>query len=92
VIRFDAFLVALLIVLAAASALGVISAQHEARKLHDAFEHEQGRAQSLGVEWGRLQLEQSSLSDHRRVEKIAREKLHMAPPQPGQVVVLEDRP
>jgi cell division protein FtsL len=91
-IRFDAFLATLLIVLATASALGVIASQHEARKLRNAFEREQNRAQSLDVEWGRLQLEQSSLADHRRVEKIAREKLNMAPPQPGQILVLEDRP
>ncbi|MDR1463090.1 MAG: cell division protein FtsL [Azoarcus sp.] len=91
-IRFDAFLAALLIVLAAASALGVIASQHETRKLHDAFEREQNRAQSLDVEWGRLQIEQSSLVDHRRVEKIAREKLDMSPPQSGQIVVLEGQP
>ncbi|MDR3213397.1 MAG: cell division protein FtsL [Azoarcus sp.] len=91
-IRFDAFLVALLIVLVGASAVGVISAQHEARKLRNAFEHEQNRAQNLDVEWGRLQLEQSSLTDHRRVEKFARERLNMTSPQPGQILVLEDRP
>ncbi|MDR0702622.1 MAG: cell division protein FtsL [Azoarcus sp.] len=91
-IRFDAFLAALLIVLAAASALGVVASQHETRKLHDAFEREQNRAQSLDVEWGRLQIEQGSLVDHRRVEEIAREKLDMAPPQLGQILVLEDRP
>ncbi|MDR1228112.1 MAG: cell division protein FtsL [Azoarcus sp.] len=90
-IRFDAFLAALLIVLAAASALGVIASQHETRKLHNAFEHEQNRARSLDVEWGRLQIEQSSLADHRRVEEIAREKLDMSPPRPGQIVALEDR-
>ncbi|MDR2092651.1 MAG: cell division protein FtsL [Azoarcus sp.] len=91
-IRFDAFLATLFIVLAAASALGVVASQHETRKLYDAFEREQNRAQSLDVEWGRLQIEQGSLVDHRRVEEIAREKLDMAPPQPGQILVLEDRP
>ncbi len=88
-IRFDALLVTLLIVLAAASALGVASSQHEARKLRSALEHEQARAQNLEVEWGRLQIEQSTLTAHSRVEHIARERLRMASPDVRQIIVLE---
>ncbi|MCL2160375.1 MAG: cell division protein FtsL [Betaproteobacteria bacterium] len=92
-IRFDALLVTLLIVLAAASALGMASAQHEARKLRSTLEHEQVRAQNLEVEWGRLQIEQSTLVSHSRVENIARGRLGMVLPDPRQIVVLEgDRP
>ncbi|MDR1853934.1 MAG: cell division protein FtsL [Azoarcus sp.] len=91
-IRADAFLVALFIVLAASSALGVISSQHEARKLRNALEHEQNRAQGLDVEWGRLQLEQSTLIAHRRVEGIAHDRLGMTPPRAGQILVLEATP
>jgi cell division protein FtsL len=92
-IRFDALIITLLIVLAVVSALGVASSQHEARKLRSALEHEQIRTQNLEVEWGRLQIEQSSLITHRRVESIARERLGMMPPDPKQIVVLEgDRP
>ncbi|MCL1824855.1 MAG: cell division protein FtsL [Betaproteobacteria bacterium] len=88
-IRFDALLVTLLIVLAAACGLGVISAQHEARKLRSALEREQIRAQNLEVEWGRLQLEQSTLAAPRRVEGIARKRLGMISPDAGQIIVLE---
>ncbi|MCV2218374.1 MULTISPECIES: cell division protein FtsL [unclassified Thauera] len=83
--RFDAVLVALTV----ASALGVISAQHQARKLYAEFEREQARAHSLEVEWGQLQLEQSTWAAHARVEKLARERLGMRPPVPGQVLVVE---
>lgn len=83
--RFDAVLVALVV----ASALGVISAQHQARKLYAEFEREQARAHSLEVEWGQLQLEQSTWAAHARVEKLARERLGMRPPVPGQVLVVE---
>jgi len=92
-IRFDVLLVTLLIVLAAASGLGVASSQHEARKLRSALEHEQIRTQNLEEEWGRLQLEQSTLVAHRRVESIARERLGMVSPEARHIVVLEgDRP
>jgi len=88
-IRFDALLIALLVVLAAASGLGVASSQHEARKLRSALEHEQTRAKNLEEEWGRLQIEQSTLIAHRRVEVIARERLKMVSPDAGQIIVLE---
>ncbi|MCM2253887.1 cell division protein FtsL [Azoarcus sp. DD4] len=84
-IRFDAMLVAL----AVASALGVVAAQHQSRKLYIELEREMARAHSLEVEWGQLQLEQSTWAAHARVEKLAREKLGMRPPAPGQVVVVE---
>jgi cell division protein FtsL len=45
----------------------------------------------LEVEWGQLQLEQSTWAGHPRIEKIARELLGMRPPVPGQIVSLEAR-
>ena len=83
--RFDAVLVVLVV----ASALGVISAQHQARKVYSELEREQVRARGLEVEWGQLQLEQSTWAAHARVEKLAREKLGMRPPAQGQVMVVE---
>jgi cell division protein FtsL len=46
---------------------------------------------ALDVEWGQLQLEQSTWANHSRVEKIAREKLQMKTPPAAQVVSLEGR-
>ena len=53
------------------------------------LEQEQNRMRDLEVEWGQLQLEQSTWAAHARVEKIARDKLGMKPPQPSRVVSLE---
>ena len=89
-IRGNALLIALLIALAASSALGVISSQHKARNLRGALEREQNRAKSLEVERRQLQLEQSTLTAPHRVEALARKRLGMIPPQTGQIVVLED--
>ncbi len=84
-IRADAFLLALVV----ASALGVVAAQHQSRKLFAELEREQTRAHELEVEWGQLQLEQSTWAAHARVEKIARERMGMRPPAPGQVIAVE---
>ena len=81
-IRLDAFLLAL----AVCSALGVVAAQHQSRKLFSELEREQSRAQGLDVEWGQLQLEQSTWAAHARVEKIARERLGMRPPARGEMI------
>jgi len=81
-IRLDAFLLALVV----CSALGVVAAQHQARKLFSELEREQVRAQGLDVEWGQLQLEQSTWAAHGRVEKIARQRVGMRPPAPGEVL------
>ena len=66
-----------------------IAAQHQARRLYSEYEREQARAQALEVEWGQLQLEQSTWATHGRVEKLAREKLGMRLPPAGQVLVVE---
>jgi len=88
-IRFDALLMALLIVLTVASALGVVSSQHKGRKLHSEIEHQQTLTQNLELEWGRLQAKQSSLAAHRQVESIARGRLGMVSPDAEQIIVLE---
>ena len=60
--------------------LGLVTSQHQARKLFAELEREQERAKQLDVEWGQLQLEQSTWAMHARVEKIARERLRMSLP------------
>ena len=70
----------LLLALLTACALGLVTSQHNARKLFAELEQEQERAKQLDVEWGQLQLEQSTWAMHARVEKIARERLRMSVP------------
>jgi len=80
---------ALLLIIAVSCALGAVAAHHQARKLVSEIEREQVRMRALEVEWGQLQLEQSTWAGHARIEKIARERLHMKPPSPGQVISVE---
>lgn len=79
----------ILILIAVACALSAVSANHRARKLFTELEATQKRMRDLEVEWGQLQLEQSTLAAHVRVEKVAREKLGMKPPAPGQIIAVE---
>ena len=89
-LRFLAFPLALLAGVAAigACALGLVSSQHQARKLFGELEREQERAKQLDVEWGQLQLEQSTWAMHARVEKIARDRLHMRVPEAARTQVV----
>lgn len=75
--------------LLAACALGLVTSQHHARKLFAELEREQARAKTLEVEYGQLQLEQSTWSMPARVEKVAREQLRMLVPPAGRVEVVE---
>lgn len=79
----------LLLVVAVICALGTVSANHRARKLLTEYEHEQNRMRELDVEWGQLQLEQSTWANHARIEQIARDKLGMRVPPPALIVALE---
>ncbi len=84
-IKLNIFLFAILII----CALGVVTAQHEARKLFMDQEKEQKLAEQLKTEWDQLQLEQGTLAMHARVEKIARKQLDMiTPPATENILII----
>ena len=75
----------LLLLVAIACALGLVTSQHKARKSFVALQQEKDRAQQMDVEWGQLQLEQGALAMPARVEKIAIGQLQMQRPQNKQI-------
>lgn len=82
----------LLLLLAGAvfgSALGVVYAKHESRKLFVQLQKMQTIRDELEVEWGRLQLEQSTWATDGRIERVARQDLGMEIPAPGAVVIVK---
>ena len=83
--RFNLLLLAVTVI----CALSVVSANHRARKLFTELESTQKHMRDLEVEWGQLQLEQSTLAAHVRVEKAARERVGMKPPAPGQIISVD---
>lgn len=76
---------ALLLFLVIVCALGVVTSQHKARKIFVELQNEKDRAQQMDVEWGKLQLEQSTLVTPARVEKLARQQMQMHMPQSEQI-------
>ena len=74
--RLNLTLLAVLIV----CALSVVTSQHKARKLYVELQKQQEVARRLDVEYGQLQLEQSTWAMHARIEKIASGQLMMRVP------------
>ena len=79
----------ILLIFVVASAIGTVASNHRERKLFADLEHAQARMRDLEVEWGQLQLEQSTWANHARVEQIARSRLRMKSPGAGQVISIE---
>ena len=82
--RFNFVLLAVLI----GCALGLVTSQHQSRKLYVELQKEQERAKQLEVEWGQLQLEASTWAAHGRVEKFAVKSLGMRVPHASRVQVI----
>ena len=83
-VRFNVLLLATLI----ACALALVTSQHQSRKLYVELQKEQELAQQLEVEWGQLQLEQSTWATHARVEKLAIQSLGMRVPPASRIQVV----
>ena len=64
-------LVPLLALLVLCSLL-LVNSQHQARRLFIALEQAQLRQQQLETEWSQLQLEQSNLAKHARIDAMAK--------------------
>lgn len=71
------------------SALGVVYAKHQTRKLFVELNGLQKERDELQIDWGRLQLEQATWATHGRVEKVARQRLKMQIPSPETVVIVK---
>ena len=60
-------------------ALSLVNAQAQARRLFIELERAQAAARQLDIEWAQLQLDQSTLGKHARIETNARRDLKMVP-------------
>ncbi len=74
-----------------AVALGVVTSQHEARKIYSEHERQLALAEQYKTEYEQLQIEQSTWAMHSRVEEMATKQLQMKVPSPQdvQVIVLD---
>ena len=63
------------------SALGVVYGKQEARNRFSELQKLTNRRDDLDIEWGQLQIEQSTWATHGRVEQVAHDDLGMITPQ-----------
>jgi len=84
-VRLNLLLLAVLV----ACALSLVTSRYQARKLFVELEREQALARSYEVEYGQLQLEQSTWGMPSRVEKVAREQLKLQLPGAARVQLIE---
>ncbi len=77
----------LLLVLIGCSLLEVTS-QHKARKLYIELQKAEQETKRLDVEWGQLQLEQSTWAMHSRIESEATRRLDMQTPPDSRMLVI----
>lgn len=82
------FMGLLLMLVTVVSAVGVVYAKHKSRKLFVELQQLEGQRDNMNIEWGQLQLEQSTLTTHGQVERIARDRMNMHIPEPQSVVIL----
>ena len=60
-------------------ALSLVNAQYQSRELFIELERAQTLARQLDIEWSQLQLDQSTLGLHARIDALARRDLNMVP-------------
>lgn len=70
------------------TALGSVTAQHKSRKLYFELQQQQDAAKQFDIEWGQLQLEQSTWAMHARIEYVAAQQLHMQVPDSKRIQVV----
>lgn len=71
-----------------ASAIGVVYVRHEARTLFAELERLSGERDRLNIEWAKLRLEQGSVAQPVRVERVVGDRLDMALPEPADVRIV----
>jgi cell division protein FtsL len=71
------------------SAAGAVYTRHRSRELFVELERMHAQRDRLDVEFGQLQLEQSSWSTHAFVERVATTRLKMVTPDPARIRVVK---
>ena len=70
------------------SALAVVYAKFQSRVLFTELQGLNKAQDRMDIEWGQLQLEQSTWAAHGRIERVAHKQLQMVLPESGQIVVV----
>jgi cell division protein FtsL len=82
-------LVLVFAVICVISAMALVYTTHESRKLFIELEQLTTARDELNIEWGQLQIEQSTWASHARIERVAMEDLALSRPLATEIFVIE---
>ncbi len=82
-------LVVVFAVVCVLSAIALIYTKHESRKLFVELEAQTHQRDELNIEWGQLQIEQSTWATHARIEQVATDDLALVRPTSAEIFVIE---
>ena len=71
------------------SAIALVYTKHESRNLFVELEQLTTERDELNIEWGQLQIEQSTWATHARIERVAVEELSLKRPQSTEIYLIE---
>ena len=71
------------------SAMALIYTKHESRKLFVELEALTAERDELNIEWGQLQIEQSTWATHARIEKVATDEMSQVRPEATDIFDIE---
>ena len=71
------------------SAIALVYTKHESRKLFVELEQLTQERDELNIEWGQLQIEQSTWAQHARIEQVAADELALVRPEATEIFVIE---
>ncbi len=83
------FVLLILTIMVFVSAVEVVFARHQTRKLFVEIQDLEKERNMLDEEWGRLQLEQSTWATDDRVESLARDELKMKTPEMKEIILIK---
>ena len=89
--RQPVLLVFVFAVVCVVSATALVYTKHESRKLFVALEQLTDERDELNIEWGQLQIEQSTWATHARIEQVASDDLQLTRPETTEIFVIEQQ-
>ena len=89
--RQPVLLVFVFAVVCVVSAMALVYTKHESRKLFVELEQLTNERDELNIEWGQLQIEQSTWATHARIEQVATDELKLARPDTTEIFVIEQQ-
>ena len=89
--RQPVLLVFVFAVVCVISAMALVYTKHESRKLFVELEQLTNQRDELNIEWGQLQIEQSTWATHARIEQVAVDELKLARPDTTEIFVIEQQ-